>query len=86
MSGKTRRALLALYRIAGGRAGVMVPHESIAADLGWSTADTVYHLATIPLAYAVDAFRGSSLTPAGAELAADLSPPRRVGGRTTDRS
>ena len=77
---KATRALLALYQIAGGRAGVMVPHESIAAHLGWSTAETAFHIATIPLAYAVDGYRRSSLTTAGAGLASELSgqpPPNR---------
>jgi hypothetical protein len=68
-----RLALLAVYKLAGGRSGVTVAHDAVAEELGWSGATAVALVASIPLEYAVDAYRGSRLTDAGVKLAEELA-------------
>ena len=67
-----KRALLAIYKAAGGRPGTMVPHDVIAQELEWTKAQVMAAVLTIPLAYVVDTYGGSSLTPAGRDLAEEL--------------
>ena len=72
LTNKARAALLSLYKLGGGQVGPMVPHESLAADLGWSLPETVAHIGAIPLAYAVEGYRASRLTTAGRALAVQI--------------
>jgi len=69
LTDKAKAALLTLYRLGGGHSGAMVPHESLAAALGWPLAETVAQLGIIPLTYAVDGYRASRLTAEGRALA-----------------
>ena len=68
-----RLALLAVCKLAGGRPGVTVTNDAVAAELGCSEAQAAARLATIPLAYVVDTYQGSRLTDAGVTLAEDVA-------------
>jgi len=69
LTDKAKAALLALYRLGNARADALVPHELLAADLGWAVEEAVDQVGMIPLQYAVDGYRASRLTSAGRSLA-----------------
>jgi hypothetical protein len=69
LTDRAKAALLALYRLGDDHAGALVPHELLAADLGWPVEEAVDQVGMIPLRYAVDGYRASRLTAAGRSLA-----------------